>query len=151
MKNSMVDKEVKKIKYWQKRIFNNFGVEIPLLSCRSSEELQNMYAHIAEEKGMKYIKINIPENEESYNSGNGEGVWVLVDAKAKKAYHTDEEGTSYSGILDNDSIFYSGLVAGVIIPFEMRGDKRPVVPFKWLTENYKKNSVVKPNKWDSRI
>lgn len=50
MKNSMVDKEVKKIKYWQKRIFDNFGVEIPLLSCRSSEELQNMYFHIAEEK-----------------------------------------------------------------------------------------------------
>ena len=147
-KNTIYDAEVKEITYWQKRIYDNFGVEIPILSCRNSEELRKMYMQIAEEKGMDYIKANIPENEESYTTGNGEGVWVLVDKKTKNAYDTDEKGTNYSGILDNDSIFYCGLTAGTIIPLEMRGENKPVVPFEFLAENFKKKRVVKVPKWN---
>lgn len=54
-KNNWVDEEVRKIKYWQKRIFDDFGVEIPLLSCGSSEELQSEYMRLDEERTANII------------------------------------------------------------------------------------------------
>jgi len=56
-KNSFVDEETRKIKYWQKRIFDDFGVEIPLLSCGSSEELQSEYMRLDEERTANIIMI----------------------------------------------------------------------------------------------
>lgn len=54
-KNNWVDEEVRKIKYWQKRLFDDFGVEIPLLSCGSSEELQSEYMRLDEERTANII------------------------------------------------------------------------------------------------
>lgn len=85
---------------------------------------------------MEHIKVNLPKSEQGYIDGNGEGCFVLVDAEVKQAYDTDEAGTEYTGILDNDSCYYPGLEHGEIIPFEMRGEKRPVCPFNWLVEHY---------------
>lgn len=85
---------------------------------------------------MEHIKVLLPSSEELFNVGVGEGVFVLVNEDAKKAYDTDENGTNYTGVLDNDSLYYPGLKHGAVIPFETRGEKRPVVPFKWLFENY---------------
>ena len=47
-------------------------------------------------------------------AGNGEGVWVLVDPETKKAHDTD---------------VYPGLNHGELLPFEMRGECRPVADF----------------------
>lgn len=77
----------------------------------------------------KYIKVNIPLTEEDYRSGNGEGVWVEVDAETRAAYDRDAIGLGYHGILANDSLYYPGLKCGDVIPFEMRGENRPVVDF----------------------
>ena len=85
---------------------------------------------------MEHIKVNLPSNEKNYLSGNGEGCWVLVNEDAFKAYENDENDTTYNGILDNDSIYYPGLLAGTEIPIETRGKCRPVVPYSWLLENY---------------
>ena len=85
----------------------------------------------------KYIKVNIPSSEEGFREGFGEGVFVIVDEDVRKLYDEDDEGTICEGILDNDCLYYPELKHGVIIPFEMRGDKRPVVLFSWLKENYK--------------
>lgn len=85
---------------------------------------------------MEHIKVNLPSSERDYIDGCGEGCFVLVEADAKKAYDTDESGTEYTGILDNDSLYYPGLMHGVVIPFEMRGEKRPVCPYLWLIEHY---------------
>ena len=85
---------------------------------------------------MEHIKVNLPSNEESYKLGNGEGCWVLVEENVKRAHDTDEKGTNYVGILDNDSFYYPGLYAGKEIPIEMRGTYRPVVPYSWLLKNY---------------
>lgn len=85
---------------------------------------------------MQYIKINLPSNEESYKSGNGEGCWALVEEDTYKAYELDETGDGYKAILDNDSFYYPGLMAGIEIPIEMRGTNRPVVPYNWLVEHY---------------
>lgn len=82
----------------------------------------------------EYIKVNLPASPEAYESGNGEGVWVLVDPRTKEAHDSDATGGVYFGILDNDSVYYPGLNHGEPIPFEMRGDKRPVTPIAWLEE-----------------
>ena len=85
---------------------------------------------------MTDIKINLPTTEDESRTGNGEGVFVLVDDDVKRAYDNDEEGTEYRGILDNDSWSYPGLIHGEEIPIEMRGSSRPVVPYKWLLDRY---------------
>lgn len=82
----------------------------------------------------EHIKVNLPASPEAYESGNGEGVWVLVDPRTKEAHDSDATGGVYFGILDNDSVYYPGLNHGEPIPFEMRGDKRPVTPIAWLEE-----------------
>lgn len=82
----------------------------------------------------EHIKVNLPASSEAYESGNGEGVWVLVDPRTKEAHDSDATGGVYFGILDNDSVYYPGLNHGEPIPFEMRGDKRPVTPIAWLEE-----------------
>lgn len=76
-----------------------------------------------------YIKVNLPPTEENYRAGNGEGVWVLVDPDTKRDYDLDVAGGKYIGKLDNDSIYYPGLNAGELVPFEMRGPSRPVADF----------------------
>lgn len=77
----------------------------------------------------EHIKVNLPLTEADYNTGNGEGVWVLVNAETKRDYDADLSGGGYIGILDNDSVYYPGLMAGTVFPFEMRGDKRPVADY----------------------
>ena len=76
-----------------------------------------------------YIKVNLPLTQQEYCSGNGEGVWVEVDGDTRQAYDTDAIGTGYSGILANDSVYYPGLMCGAVIPFELRGECRPVADF----------------------
>ena len=90
---------------------------------------------------MAFIKVNLPATEGDYISGNGEGVFMIVSDEVKRAHDTDEVGTSYTGILDNDSYYYIGLEHGETLPIEMRGDKRPVVPYQWLKEHYEINKA----------
>lgn len=77
----------------------------------------------------EHIMVNLPLTERDYLAGNGEGVWVLVDPETKKAHDTDATGEGYIGILDNDSFYYPGLNHGELLPFEMRGECRPVADF----------------------
>lgn len=88
---------------------------------------------------MEYIKVNLPATESDFIGGYGESVFVLVDEETKTAYDHDETGGSYTGILDNDSFYYIGLEHGAVIPFEMRGENKPVVFYSWLTEHYEIN------------
>lgn len=77
----------------------------------------------------KYIQVNLPLTGQDYMTGNGEGVWVLVDLETKRAYDADAEGAGYVGILDNDSVYYPGLNHGTELPFELRGVFRPVADY----------------------
>lgn len=88
----------------------------------------------------EYIKVNLPGSEDSYKTGNGEGVWVLVSERVKEVYDQDAEGGYYFGILDNDSCYWPGLNHGAAIPFEMRGKNRPVVPYEWLADRQAESS-----------
>lgn len=85
----------------------------------------------------EHIKVLLPINDEDFKQGGGlEAVWVKVAKEVKAAYENDEDGTVYEGILDNDCIIYPGLNHGVLIPFEMRKDTKPVALWSWLKENY---------------
>ena len=86
----------------------------------------------------EYIKVNFPLTEEDYKTGNGEGMWVLVDHETKRAHDEDAMGGRYYGILDNDSLYYPGLEAGTVFPFEMRGENRPVADYHGFLEQLTK-------------
>lgn len=86
--------------------------------------------------GEHYIVVNLPSSEEDYLSGNGEGVWVEVDDDTIRDYDNDMRGYFYHGVLANDSLYYPGLSCGMTLPFEMRGVRRPVASYKWLSDNY---------------
>lgn len=85
-------------------------------------------------KAVHDIKVNIPTSEENFKSGFGEGVWVLVEPEVHEKYNSDVKGEVCWGILDNNSCYYKGLDAGTEIPFELRGDLRPVVLLDFLKD-----------------
>ena len=81
-----------------------------------------------------YIKVNLPETENDYKDGNGEGVWALVDDTCKKAYDNDSDCCTFIGILCNDSIYYPYMTYVTAVVIEMRGERRPVVPYTFLND-----------------
>ncbi len=87
-----------------------------------------------------FIKVNLPATEQMYKEGWGEGCFFMVDDETKAAYDRDEQptGKQYMGTLDNDSLYYPTLKHGERLPIEMRGDKRPVVPYSYLLQHYGK-------------
>lgn len=107
------------------------NVEIICSDCNMGKDV---FPQMEEERHI--IKVNLPSSEEAYESGNGEGCWCIADSKVSEAYNNDEEKGTYEVILDNDSVYYPGLMAGKKIPIEMRGEQRPVVPISWLVKNY---------------
>lgn len=80
-------------------------------------------------KMTEYIKVNFPLTAEDFATGNGEGMWVLVDKETKEAHDKDVSGGEWVGILDNDSVYFPGLNHGEVVRFEMRRWKRPVAIF----------------------
>ncbi len=88
------------------------------------------------ENGEHFIKVNFPSSEKSYADGSGEGMWVVVDEATFKDHESCKRGRFYHGVLANDSIYYEGLSCGMTVPFELRGESRPVVPYSFLVENY---------------
>lgn len=99
----------------------------------------------------EYIKVNFPLTAEDCTAGNGEGMWVLVDKKTKEAHDADETGGVYTGILDNDSIYYPGLNAGAVVQFEMRGENRPVAIFEDFLENLKRLTPAEKEEFIRRL
>ena len=83
-------------------------------------------------KEPNYIKVNLPPDKEWYKHGAGEGCWFIVDDKTKAAHDQDATGGGFYGVLDNDSLYYPGLMHGERLPIEMRGARRPVVPIEAL-------------------
>lgn len=93
-------------------------------------EAMNFFKCSREE--LSYIKGNLPGSPEAYESGNGEGCFFLVPPEVRQAYDSNENGTLYEGVIDNESIYFPGILPGDLLPLEMRGDFRPVVPYEYL-------------------
>lgn len=85
------------------------------------------------------IKVILPTSPQSYEAGIGEGIWAIVDDRAKTAHDLDATAAGFDCVLDNASCYWIGLYPGEVMPLEMRGHTRPVVPFDWLNERFKLN------------
>lgn len=77
-------------------------------------------------------KINIPDSLESYQNGNGEGVWAMGDKNFIKDYKTNARGTKHVVQLYNKSVYYPALDYNAVVVVEMRGNNRPVVIYDQL-------------------
>lgn len=86
---------------------------------------------------MDHLKANLPLTEKAYRDGTGEGVWFIVNDKTKADHDAGVSGARYYGILINHSVYYPELGRGELLPLEMRGDKRPVVPYDALQNRNK--------------
>lgn len=92
-------------------------------------------ANMTETKQSEYIKANIPDNFDDYLIGSGEGCFFLItDENAKHDYNCNKHGVVHWCTLANYSIYWPVLKPGDICPVELRGDKRPVVPFWYLEQ-----------------
>lgn len=72
------------------------------------------------------VKINLPQSQDKFAKGLGEGIWVSVDDITMAAYNSNTQGGVYTGSLRNDSYYYPHLKWGHTISFEMRGMNRAV-------------------------
>ena len=80
------------------------------------------------------FKGNIPDSKQGYERGNGEGCWWAFETPADKlVYDADVSGTSFMGILCNNSIYYP-LPYGSVLKLEVRPGSRPVVDMHWFKE-----------------
>lgn len=79
-----------------------------------------------------FLKVLIPESEEMALCETGEACFVRVSPEVLQAFEQQEEDTVYSGILDNDSCSFEALKHGIRIPFVMKGEARPLVPWEWI-------------------
>lgn len=101
-----------------------------IINTKVCDELQ-----AAANNGMyRFIKVNLLNNDKETNS---EGCWALVSSETYAIEADDNNyNTECKAILLNDSVFYSRLKYGTIIPFITNGKKRPFVSLDWL-KNYR--------------
>lgn len=82
------------------------------------------------------FKVNLPSNAESYESGNGEGVWACGNKETFEAWEKDIDSGVYFVKMLNYSVYYPKLEYGTIVAIEMRGKKRPVAIHDELVAKY---------------
>jgi len=87
-----------------------------------------------------YFKLNLPNDETSYISGNGEGVWAVVDDKELKEKISNDKVDVFEAYIANDSVYYPGLVCGSKVQAEVRKGRRPVAVFSDLQEELSKEA-----------
>lgn len=82
------------------------------------------------------IKINLPYSRETYKTANGEGVWCyIISPEDMETYLDDTKaGRLINGVLLNDSLYFPELKHKSLVPVELRGAKRPVVPLEFLKD-----------------
>ena len=99
-------------------------------------------------KQFGHIKVNLPSNFESYQSGNGEGIWaVCASQKDADIYNTPSNGSQFEVCLANNSFYYPYLTYGSKVLVETQGDNRPVAVWDNLPNtkaaDHNKNQTLK--------
>ncbi|OPY58710.1 MAG: hypothetical protein A4E55_00765 [Pelotomaculum sp. PtaU1.Bin035] len=78
------------------------------------------------------IKVYLPACEDEYLTGFGESVKCLVDQETKKLIDKNITGRVALAMLQNDSLYYPGLIAGEVVAIELRGPGPPIAIFEEL-------------------
>ena len=68
----------------------------PLYNSQKKEEINYSLPNASK---ISSIKVNLPQNEDGFKNGNGEGIWVLVTKKTEKLL--SKKGHIAVGRLDN--------------------------------------------------
>jgi len=85
----------------------------------------------------KFIKVNLPDSEEKFESGNGEGIWIQTFTEADlNIYANEKPGECFLGFLANHSIYYPELPWGTVIKVKNSEDKdlRPILDRDWISQ-----------------
>lgn len=79
------------------------------------------------------IKINVPHDPASFESGNGEGLWAFPLTPADLRLFDDESsyGDTIRVVLQNNCVIIPELANNTIVTCLTRGNKRPVLDFDW--------------------
>ena len=103
----------------------------------TAQEWETIVGHAIKD-GLDYylVKGNLPKNWDTYHSGNGEGIWFVVDQRDKRELDRNRaEGTFYA-LLTQVSVYHPDLNLDVFNPgnpttrpllLEFRGTFRPVL------------------------
>ncbi|MDF9409062.1 hypothetical protein L7E55_11935 [Pelotomaculum isophthalicicum JI] len=78
------------------------------------------------------IKIFLPACRDEFLTGFGESVKCLVDQETKKLIDKNITGRVALAMLQNDSLYYPGLIAGEVVAVELRGPGPPIAIFEEL-------------------
>jgi len=74
----------------------------------------------------RVVKVNVPDSEAGFKSGNGEGMWGYI-RREEDLQKYDEGKGEFEVILLNTSVYWPQLPWGTIITAEGRGGNRPVI------------------------
>lgn len=87
------------------------------------------------EPSPRLVKVNLPDTEHDWKTGNGEGVWAYIRKEEDVEKYDKGEG-SFEVILMNHSLYYMGLLyIGTVLKVDGRGPaSRPVLNKEWITE-----------------
>lgn len=87
------------------------------------------------EDNKRIIKVNLPDSEENFISGNGEGVWAFIRNEDDMEKYDNGEG-SFEVILLNHSMYYYNILSwGNVILVDGRGaSDRPVMNKEWIEQ-----------------
>src|SRR3989338_11213572 len=101
----------------------------------SMDEYQRRFDLAEKGSGEYYfIKGNVPKNWSFYHRGNGEGMWLIIDAETKEVYDHEPSSGTFFAYFANHCITFADLALkgrnfdGDIarsIEFEHRGKNRP--------------------------
>ena len=89
----------------------------------------------------EFFRVNLPDSEESYEYGSGEGVWAVSNSKG---FRIAQDDNSYKELflvrILNDSIYFKDLKMGDYVLVESRRDNRPVAIYKELVNRFEKTN-----------
>lgn len=107
----------------KKYTFKN-GAEAEIKNIITPDDINEMF------------KVNLPSNNSSYKTGNGEGVWACATPEdTKKVFEDYSDEVIFVKIL-NDSYYYPTLKCNTIIPVKLRGKYRPIGIYDELQYHY---------------
>jgi hypothetical protein len=88
-----------------------------------------------------YIKVNLPDSEKNFKSGNGEGIWACPVTEADKIiYHTGDTGETFDVYVLNDCITYPFSCASIIKVRITGSETRPILDYDWMDNIIKVSS-----------
>jgi hypothetical protein len=89
----------------------------------------------------KYIKVNLPDSEEKFKSGNGEGIWAYPVTEADELIcNNGGVGETFDVYTMNDCIMYPFTCATIIKVRNTGAETRPVLDYDWMDNIIKVSS-----------